>query len=157
MIAPEAQPGHARSLQNRHNRWRNVGRVSLDRELVSRPQSEPTADGRQQCVKFHWRQMRRRPAAEEERLDRPRGAERGQLTLDRHQVLARQVVPPRQNSEIAVAAMMLAEGDVNIGGIWSARAGACLPLGVPSGSRQGRNSASGGLGSVNLLVAGSTI
>ena len=60
--------------------------------------------------------MRGRAAAEEQRVNFPRMAKRGQLRLQRRQVTFDQIIPPGGYGEVAVPAAMDAERHVNVGG-----------------------------------------
>ena len=59
--------------------------------------------------------MGRRAAAEVERVDFARRLELLQLELDRPQIVADQIVAAGDEREVAVAAVMPAEGDVDVG------------------------------------------
>ncbi len=61
-------------------------------------------------------QVRRRAAADEQRLDRPRLAERRQFERERVEVQLDEVVVAGGDGEVAVAAVVGAERDVDVGG-----------------------------------------
>src|SRR5439155_3983325 len=75
---------------------------------------QPLADRPQKSLQMSGAQICRRPAADEDRLDRLRLAEQGELAFERVQVLIDPVVRAGDDGKIAVAAVVGTKGDVHV-------------------------------------------
>ena len=119
-MSAETQAGDARSGQDGRFRLVEVARIGLDAEFCIGGKREILARNHQKSIELRRWQVRRSAAAEKERIDFVRFAERAKLALKCFQIGSDQVVPARDEREVAVAAAMAAEGDVDV-----SRAGRC--------------------------------
>ncbi len=85
-----------------------VGRLS--QAVMSCGQRMPAEHGGQQPLKLWSLQLRRRAATEEQRINLARLAQRGQLALDRRQKRLDEIIPPGNDSEVAIPATMRQKG-----------------------------------------------
>ena len=111
--AIDAMIGQHRDLVRRQR----VG-IALDGELgfAASIQRQPAENGGQQAFELGRAEVRGRAAAEEKRPHRLCLAQRGQLGGERVEIQFDEMILSGGDGEIAVAAVMGAEGDMDVGG-----------------------------------------
>jgi hypothetical protein len=114
-LSAQADPGHAVPGQDPHALVVHVGRIAFNTELGARIERKPFQHRRQQPFELRRRQVRGRAASDEQRVDRPRPLEPGELPGQCLQVAVDQVVAAGDHGEVAVAAAVPAERDVDVG------------------------------------------
>jgi len=91
-----------------------INRICFNAPLSAGSKRERVPDDGKQALELPRWQVRRRSAAEEDRIDFMRLSELRQLALQRFQVGIDQVVAAGNEREVAIAAAMAAEGDVDV-------------------------------------------
>ena len=91
--------------------------IRLDRPLAAGAEDQPAPDDRGQPLELSGIQPGRRPSADEDGVDTLRLTQRHrQLAIEGCQVAIRQVIDAGQGCKVAIAALVGAKGDMDVGG-----------------------------------------
>jgi len=114
-VAAQAHAGGAHGSELRHERERDVERIRLERDLGPGAEPQALVQDAEQAFESVGAEVRRRSAAEVERVDGEWLGDPLQFPLERRQVATDEVVAAGEQREIAVAAPVPAEGHVDVG------------------------------------------
>ena len=115
-LCPEADPIHTAFHGRRHEPPIDVGRIGLDGHLGAGPGHQPARESPPQPPQTFSAEVRRGATADVERVEVERGRETVELPPQRCEVAIDEIIPPGDDGEVAVAAAVPAERDMDIGG-----------------------------------------
>ncbi len=115
-LASQAQPIHAAFGKHGQTFRIEIARVGLDGPFVTLRERMPMKSQFTQSLERIGRKIRGGPTPEIERVDFTRLAKPTQFPGQRGEQRFNQIIPPRHDREVTVAATMHAKGNVNIRG-----------------------------------------
>jgi len=114
-LRPETDARHPQSAGRGHELRHHVGRIGLERHLGARDGDHAALETAPQALEARGAEMRGGAAADVQRVDGEGTVEPVEFAVEGAEVTVGEVVAAGEDGEVAVAATVPAEGDVDVG------------------------------------------